>query len=166
MRKHLFVTLLLTCGLPFSGQVFALANPEPQTESQAQVTIQGTVLDENNEPVIGASVTPKGSTRGVPTDAFGNFTLKATPGSTLNVSFVGYKTATVKAAQGMTVYLQPASEVLDQLVVVGYGTQKKANLTGAVATVDVARVMDSRPVQDVSRTPGSSSRSYHYNIKW
>ena len=79
MRKHLFVTLLLTCGLPFSGQVFALANPEPQSQSQAAVTLSGTVYDENNDPVIGASVTPKGSTQGVSTDAFGHFTIKVKP---------------------------------------------------------------------------------------
>lgn len=151
MRKHLFVTLLLTCGLPFSGQMFALANPEPQTESQATVTITGTVLDENNDPVIGASVTPKGSTRGASTDANGNFTLKVKPGQTLSVSFVGYKTSNVKAAQGMTVYLQPTTEILDQLVVIGYGTQKRANLTGAVATVDVERVMDNRVTGDVTK---------------
>lgn len=85
MRKHLLVTLLLTCGLPFSGQMYALANPEPQSQSQAAVTIKGTVLDENNEPVIGASVTTKGNSKGVSTDAFGNFTIKAVPGTSLTV---------------------------------------------------------------------------------
>ena len=51
MRKQLFVTLLLTCGMPFSAQMQALANPEPQTQGQGQVNIKGTVLDENDEPV-------------------------------------------------------------------------------------------------------------------
>lgn len=151
MRKHLFVTLLLTCGLPFSGQVFALANPEPQSQSQAAVTLSGTVYDENNDPVIGASVTPKGSTQGVSTDAFGHFTIKVKPGTMLTVSTVGYKTVNVAAKHDMSVYLEPTTELLDQLVVVGYGTQKKANLTGAVATVDVAKVMDSRSTTDVSK---------------
>ncbi len=150
MRKHLFVTLLLTCGLPFSGQMFAAANPEPQSQSQT-ATIKGTVYDENNEPVIGASVTAKGATKGVMTDAFGNFAITAAPGTQLKVSYVGYKDATVKAANGVTVYLQPTTEVLEQLVVVGYGSQKKANLTGAVSTVDVARVMESRPTSDVTK---------------
>ena len=152
MSIHLFVTLLLTCGLPFSGQVFALANPEPQSQSQAAVTITGTVLDENNDPVIGASVTPKGQTQGVVTDAFGHFTIKVKPGTTLTISTVGYKTVTMAAKQDMSVYLEPTTELLDQLVVVGYGTQKKANLTGAVATVDVAKVMDGRPSSDVAKT--------------
>ena len=90
-------------------------------------------------------------TNAVTTNFDGNFTIKVAPGTQLQVSYVGYKTETLAAAQGMMVYLQPTTEQLDQLVVVGYGTQKKANLTGAVATVDVARVMDSRPVQDVTK---------------
>ena len=151
MRKHLFVTLLLACGMP--GVAFtAMANPEPQTQSQAAVTIKGTVLDENNEPVIGASVTPKGTTMGVSTDAFGNFTLKVAPGAQLTVAYVGYKTETVKAADGMTVYLQPTTEMLNEVVAIGYGSQKRANLTGAVATVDVAKVMDGRPSADVAKS--------------
>ncbi|MDE6160395.1 MAG: TonB-dependent receptor plug domain-containing protein, partial [Muribaculaceae bacterium] len=102
--------------------------------------------------MIGASVMQKGvKDNAVTTNFDGNFTIKVKPGTTLRVSYVGYKTEEIAAAQGMTVYLQPTTEQLDQLVVVGYGTQKKANLTGAVATVDVARVMDSRPVQDVTR---------------
>jgi len=137
--------------MPFGGQMFALAAPAPQTQSQGAVTIKGTVLDENNEPVIGASVTPKGQKTGTTTDAFGNFTLKVKPGQTIEVGFVGYKSQLVKAANDMTVYLVPTTEVLDQLVVVGYGSQKRANLTGAVATVDVAKVMDSRSTSDVTR---------------
>ena len=151
MRKQLFVTLLLTCGMGFGAQTYALNNPQPQSQSQGVVSIKGTVLDENSEPIIGASVTPKGQKQGVATDAFGNFTIAVKPGTPLAVNFVGYKEETVKAAQGMTVYLQPTTEVLDQLVVVGYGTQKRANLTGAVATVDVAKTMDGRPQTDVAK---------------
>ena len=151
MRKHLLVTLMLTCGAGFAIQSQAAALPEPQTAGQSTVTIKGTVLDENDEPVIGASVTPKGKTSGVITDVDGNFTISVAPGTTLNVSYVGFKPESVKATNDMTVYLRPTTELLDQLVVVGYGTQKRANLTGAVATVDVARTMDSRPATDVAR---------------
>ena len=151
MRKHLLVTLLLTCGMPFGGQLYALANPEPQTQSQGVATIKGTILDENNEPVIGASVTPKGSTTGVSTDVFGNFVIKVPAGSQLKITTVGYKDELVKAVDGMTVYMQPTTEILDQLVVVGYGSQKRANLTGAVSTVDVARTMENRPETDISK---------------
>ena len=151
MRKHLFAVMLLLAGIP-AVSFTAAADPVPQQQSEAATTITGTVLDENNEPVIGASVVQKGvKTNAVATDAFGNFKLRVPAGAQLEFSYVGYKTMYVAAAPDMTVYLQPTTEQLNELVAIGYGTQKKANLTGAVATVDVARVMDSRPVQDVTK---------------
>lgn len=152
MRKHLYLTMLLLAGTPALGTFQAQANPEPQVQGQAATTITGTVLDENNEPVIGASVVQKGvSGNAVATDAFGHFKLRVPLGAPLMVSYVGYKTIEIKAAQDLTVYLEPTSEMLNELVAVGYGSQKRANLTGAVATVDVARTMDSRPATDVAK---------------
>lgn len=142
---------MLTCGMPFGAQLHAAAIPSPQNQSQAAVTIKGTVLDENNEPVIGASVTPKGKTQGAVTDFDGNFTLRVAPGQMLHVSYVGYANLDIAAKDGMTIYMQPTTEMLNEVVAIGYGTQKRANLTGAVATVDVARTMESRPVQDVTK---------------
>lgn len=144
--------MLLLAGMPMIGTVSASAEPAPQQQSQAATTIQGTVLDENNEPVIGASVVQKGVTgNAVATDAFGNFKIRIPAGAQLEVSYVGYQTQTVRAAQGMTVYLTPTTEMLNELVAIGYGTQKRANLTGAVSTVDVARVMDGRSTADVTK---------------
>ncbi len=152
MRKHLFVTLLLACGMPLAGNFAAYASPEPQSQSQSVVTVNGTILDENGEPVIGASVVQKGvSTNAAATDIDGKFALRVKPGTTLRVSYVGYKTVDVAAAEGMTVTLTPTTEVLNELVAVGYGTQKRANLTGAVASVDVSKAMESRPVTDVTK---------------
>lgn len=152
MSKHLLVTLLLTCGMPLSGSMTALANPEPQTQQQGVESITGTVYDENNEPVIGATVSANGAKgQGVMTDAFGHFTLRARVGAPITIGYVGYKTVEMPASRDMQVYLQPTTEVLDQLVVVGYGEQKRANLTGAVASVDVARTLDSRPQTDVMK---------------
>ncbi len=152
MRKHLYLTMLLLAGMPMLGTIPAFAEPVAQQQSQAATTISGTVLDENSEPVIGASVMQKGvRTNAVATDANGNFKIRIPAGATLEVSYVGYKTTTVKAANGMTVTLQPSTEMLNELVAVGYGSQKRANLTGAVATVDVSRTMESRPVSDVTR---------------
>ena len=73
------------------------------------------------------------------------------PGSTLQVSFVGYKTQEVKATKDMRVTLKEDNELLDEVVVVGYGSQKKVNLTGAVASVDVDKTIDSRPITDIGR---------------
>ena len=152
MRKHLFATMLLLAGMPATGVFNAAAEPVPQQQSEAATTIEGQVLDENNEPVIGASVVQKGvKGNGVATDAFGNFKIRVPKGAPLEFSYVGYKTVVVKASNGMTVYLDPTTEVLNELVAVGYGSQKRANLTGAVSTVDVARTMESRPQQDVMK---------------
>lgn len=153
MKRHLYLTMLLMAGMPALGTLPAYADPVPQQHSQVgTVTIKGTVVDENNEPVIGASVVQKGAkTNAAATDAFGNFTLKVPAGATLEISYVGYKPVSMKAADGMTVYLEPTTEMLNELVAIGYGSQKRANLTGAVATVDVARTMESRPQQDVTR---------------
>ncbi len=152
MRKHLFVTLLLACGMPLTGSFAAYAEPVPQSQSQGMVTITGSVLDENNEPVIGASVVQKGAQKNaVATNFDGNFTIRVPRGATLRVSFVGYKPVEMAASESMTVYLQPTTEMLDQVVAIGYGSQKRANLTGSVATVDVEKAMDNRPTSDVAK---------------
>lgn len=151
MRKHLFVTLLLLSGMPLCGVNVAMANPEPQSQSQAAVVIRGTVLDENNEPVIGASVVQKGTKNAAATDVDGHFSIKVAAGTPLVISYVGYKTVTEAAAADMMVYMQPTTEMLNELVAIGYGSQKRANLTGAVSTVDVSRTMESRPVTDVTK---------------
>lgn len=146
------MTMLLMASMPLAGTFAAQAAPEPQSQGQTVTTITGTVLDENNEPVIGASVVQKGvSTNAAATDAFGHFTLRVPAGATLQISYVGYRTIEQPAAADMTVYLQPTTEMLNELVAIGYGSQKRANLTGAVATVDVARTMDSRPATDVAK---------------
>lgn len=151
MRKHLLVTLLLLSGMPLCGIYSAQANPAPQTQSQTAGTIVGTVLDENNEPIIGASVVQKGTKNAAATDVDGHFSLKVAPGATLVVSYVGYKTVDIAATKDMVVYMQPTTEMLNELVAIGYGSQKRANLTGAVATVDVARTMDSRSTADITK---------------
>ena len=129
-------------------------------QQQVQV-ITGTVVDTHGEPVIGANVVEKGTTNGGLTDIDGNFSLRVAPGTTIQVSFVGYKTVEVKAAPNMKVVLAEDTELLDEVVVVGYGTQTKANLTGSVATVDVNKTLEGRPIADVGRglqgtTPGLS----------
>ena len=103
----------------------------------AQSRINGKVLDSDNLPIPGASVLimHTDSPQGAVTDAEGNFVLNVEEGAFVEVSCIGFATRTVKATNGMQVVLQPDTDFLEELVVVGYGTQKKENLTGAVAAV-------------------------------
>lgn len=105
--------------------------------------VTGVVLDETGEPLIGATVMVKGTTNGATTDLDGNFSIKASKGATLVVSYVGYNTQEVKAVSGnMNIKLKPNDQVLDELVVVGYGVQKKASMTGSVTVVNDEKLKD------------------------
>lgn len=98
--------------------------------------ISGVVVDSNNEPAIGVTVVVKGTTVGTLTDSEGNFTLNLPEGkNSLVFSLVGMKSVELKATQGMKVVLEDNDEVLDEVVVVGYGTQKKKDVTSAIARV-------------------------------
>ena len=103
-------------------------------------TITGTVLDELGEPVIGATVTVAGTKNATVTDMDGNYKISAPAGSKVTISYIGYMPLTVKA--GGTVSLQEDKQTLEEVVVVGYGTQKKAHLTGSVSTVEVDDIQD------------------------
>ena len=81
-----------------------------------------------------------------------NLLFKAAPGATLQISYLGYGSKTVKASSNMEVVLKEDNALLDELVVVGYGQQKKVNLTGAVSTVDLDQALGSRPEADVTKS--------------
>ena len=103
---------------------------------QQNVKTTGTVVDENGEPLIGVSVKVQGTTTGTITDLNGRFTVDSPKGATLILSFIGYKTIQTKAeGTPLTITMKEDSEQLDEVVVIGYGTQKKINVTGAVGTV-------------------------------
>lgn len=102
----------------------------------AQMTVNGTVVDAaNGEPVIGASILEMGTTNGTITDWDGNFTLNVKSGATLQISYMGYKTQELAAAPNMSVKLGEDSELLDEVVVVGYGVVKKNDATGSVTAI-------------------------------
>lgn len=103
------------------------------------IEITGTVLDGSKMPIIGASVLEKGTTNGIITDFDGNFNLSVSPNGTLSISYVGYKTQEipVNGKTRFNVTLVEDTELLDEVVVVGYGTMKKSDMTGAISSVDV-----------------------------
>ena len=103
----------------------------------AQTEITGTVVDETGETVIGATVVEKGTSNGTVTDFDGNFIIKVNPGATLVISYIGYDKMEVAAENGMTVTLKDNAVELKELVVTGYQVQRKADLTGAVAVMDM-----------------------------
>lgn len=107
--------------------------------AQAQeITVSGTVLSgSDNEPLIGATVRSVATNAGTSTDIDGNFTIKVPQGSDLQVSYIGYEPLTLKAQPSMTITLKENSTSLDEIVVVGYTTQRKADLTGAVAVMNM-----------------------------
>ena len=117
----------------------------------APISVVGKVVDANGEPLVGASVVEAGTSNGTITDLDGAFVLSVEPNVTLHVSYVGYKDQEVRAHKDMVVMLREDTQVLDEVVAIGYGTQKKANLTGAVTTVDVSKTLESKTESDVAK---------------
>ncbi len=117
-----------------------------------QITVQGIVKDQTGETVIGASVMEKGTTNGTITGIDGDFSLNMSPNGTLVVSFVGYKTqeVQVKGQKQLQVVLSEDAEMLDEVVVIGYGTMKKSDLTGAVSSIGNKDIKDS-PVSNLGQ---------------
>ncbi|MGB7395879.1 MAG: TonB-dependent receptor, partial [Pricia sp.] len=118
--------------------------------TEAQQTINGTVTDTEGTPLPGANVVVQGTTRGVVTDFDGNFFINAAVGDVLEISYIGFKPAelTLENTEALTIALEGDAESLEEVVVVGYGTQKRRDLTGAVAQV-----------QEEDFTPGTNSNA-------
>lgn len=129
-----------------------LSNNLQSQPNNGKYKITGNVADNNGEPIIGASVVISGTKNGTVTDIDGNFTLVSTSETpTLNISYVGFDTQNIKVRQGQSVKvtLKENAQSLEELVVVGYGSQKKVNVIGSIATVD-SKSLESRSASDVS----------------
>lgn len=122
------------------------------TVSQAdRINVSGQIVDAFGQPVPGASVIEAGTKNGVNTDVDGKFFLRVPKGAHLEISCIGYETIKVVASESMSVTLREDAEFLDEVVVVGFGTQKKVNMTGSVSSVDVDKTFAGKPVTDVSK---------------
>ena len=132
LRVYLIGFLVSAFGLT------VLAAPIPSLFPSEEIRIEGVVTDEDGEPLIGATVSVKGGTSGVVTNANGTFTINANQGDILLVSYVGFRTQEVLIGDqsNITVQLTLSSNILDDVVVVAYGTQKKSDVTGAIGGVD------------------------------
>ena len=113
-----------------------------------QLTVKGIVKDVSGEPIIGASIVVKGTSNGVITDFDGNFTIPKVPeGSVVDISFIGYVTQSVKASPQMNIILKEDSKTLDEVVVIGYGVQKKSVVTASIAKVGENELAQTAPTR-------------------
>ena len=128
--------------------VMARENVEIQQQTHK---ISGTVKDDKGNPIIGATVKEKGSAKGAITNLNGEFSIDVKEGASLEVSYIGFdkQTFTAVPGQALNVVMKENTKNLDELVVVGYGVQKKSNLTGSVASVN-AETLASRPISSIS----------------
>ena len=147
--------LFAACAAAFlmlgTASAYAVTSSSEAVADQQQIRVTGTVVDAQGVPVPGASVIIKGTATGTMTDGQGNFVLNVRAGATLEVSCIGYATVEVAARDKVRVVLEEDNEFLEESVVVGFGTQKKVNLTGAVTAVDAEKVFGSKPITDVSK---------------
>lgn len=154
--KNQLKTALLVCALTSMTPVFgaspeAMANTStpPSSIVQQKQVATGRVVDNQGEPLIGVTVMEAGTTNGTVTDLDGKFSLNLkNPNAKLAISYVGFTAQTLQASSNMKVTLKPENKELNEIVVVGYGTQKKVNLTGSVSSVD-SKVLESRPIQNL-----------------
>src|SRR5690606_548702 len=165
MRRLLLFSLAFGLTMPsaFAGSDLSVSPTNSvgwmNASSVLQNKISGKVMGPDG-PISGATVSVVGSSASTSTDDSGNFSITAEIGARLRISFVGYETREVPVtSNSISVTLASTSDVLDEVVVVGYGTQRKGNLTGAVSSINVEDNLQGRPIADVGRgiqgtTPG------------
>ena len=147
---HLLRSTTFACGMMLLPVTAVGAQKNVIQQTRPVGLIKGSVTSDSGEPLTGVTVKVSGGGNGTVTDIDGNFSVNAAPGSLLTFSYTGFKPQTVKAQEGMQVVLQSSVNDLNEVVVVGYGTQKKANLTGAVASVN-GNVLENRPISNIGQ---------------
>lgn len=132
------------------------ANEFQSTQQASNIHVTGTVVDENGEPVIGATVRVPNTKLATVTDVDGKFVLD-TPRSSLQVSYIGYDTRNIKAGRNLKIQLKQTNTDLNEVVVIGYGTTKKKDLTGAISNIRAEKLEKELPrsVEDLLRSNAS-----------
>lgn len=159
MKRKIFLLCLLVV------QLFGLTAMAAPTR-----TLKGVVVDETGEALIGATVQVEGTSTGVSADMDGNFQIPVSDGQTLLVSYIGYTPQKIKitsSTKDLKIEMRPNDEMLDDVVVIGYGTMKKKDLTGAITQIDPAKIADSNPatVQDLLRGTAGLQIGYDPSAK-
>ncbi|MBC8617042.1 TonB-dependent receptor [Parabacteroides faecis] len=168
-----------TVNYSFEGSYIVLSPQTEKKEVRQQVRmITGSVFDENGVPLAGASIIEKGTTNGIVTDTDGKFTLAVSPGKILSVTYIGYLSQEIKVTGNiLKIIMKEDSQSLEEVMVVGYGTQKRVNLTGAVEQVTDA-ILKNRPMANltqglqgtipnlnISLSDGKPMRSAEFNVR-
>ncbi|SFU60408.1 TonB-linked outer membrane protein, SusC/RagA family [Porphyromonadaceae bacterium KHP3R9] len=134
--------------MPMSSQASVFEKKEVLKNVEQDITVRGKVIDENNDPVIAASILVVRTGGGTVTDIDGNFTISVRKGDEIRISYVGYETQSIQVTSGsLTVQLEPDAQTLDEVVIVGYGTQRVRDLTGAATGVNM---------DEIAELPGAS----------
>lgn len=172
--------LALSLSIPAWGAQGSVAGQSEMEITQQVRTVKGHIVDENGEPMIGVSVLVKGTKTGAITDFDGNFTLKnvAADAKALQVSYTGYKAQDVKITSGdLIIKMEPDNQLLDEVVVIGYGTVKKRDLTGAVSSVkseDIVKAPTANVMEaiggrvaglDITRDSGSAGSKVNMTLR-
>ena len=157
LKNGLFLALAACWGtVPMQAEVEKVMGSVALTEQQASQYIKGTVLDENNEPVVGANVIIKGTSNGTVTDVNGKFSLNVREGQTIVVSFIGYvsQEITVSGKKQYTVDLEPESQLIDEVIVTGYQTISKERAAGSFSIVNQKDMEDKLQTNILDRMEG------------
>ncbi len=164
LHNKVLVTSLLLCGLAGMTPATVQATPSESMATQAQQITASGIVEDAEGPLIGVTVTVKGNVKiATSTDIDGLFQLKVPAGSTLVFTYVGCKPVEMTAAADMKVSMSSMDEVLNEVVVVGFGTQKRANLTGAVSTVDT-QLLNDRPLDNVAKALQGAVAGLNINV--
>ncbi|MCC8147309.1 MAG: TonB-dependent receptor [Bacteroidales bacterium] len=140
----LFLNLTIFCATDITAQSAGTTNPVgSEATATASIVVSGFITDVNNEPLIGVAVVERDRpSNGTTTDFDGNFSITVPAGAILSFSYLGYQTQEVAASSNLRIIMQEDTQLLDEVVVVGYGVQKRVNVTGSIGTLDTQNITE------------------------